>query len=227
MAEKTNKNAPVKVAEQSPEKKQQKAPEKEKKRKISIFMIFNILSLLLFIASTVTSFMKSSETSPYRPFVIIALVIFVITFGLVIILTLNDKRKFKKATGEYKYAVKTTKNTIAIIKKIMFLINLVTATLIALDAAGDSGIRRIVAIATCVVSGGMAVFYIIIKLIKILKGGIKLKRKQKKAEKKAREEEEKQAQKEIKKEQQAAKKAETQAKLNEMKEKMKLPSKKK
>lgn len=84
--------------------------EKKQKKRLDIGLLYNVIMLLLFIAKTVKSFSKTAdEAGPLRPFILAALVVYVLMFAATIIINLNDKKKLKSETGEYKYAANQTK----------------------------------------------------------------------------------------------------------------------
>ena len=73
--------------------------EKKQKKRLDIGLLYNVIMLLLFIAKTVKSFSKTAdEAGPLRPFILAALVVYVLMFAATIIINLNDKKKLKSET---------------------------------------------------------------------------------------------------------------------------------
>lgn len=71
--------------------------EKKQKKRLDIGLLYNVIMLLLFIAKTVKSFSKTAdEAGPLRPFILAALVVYVLMFAATIIINLNDKKKFNR-----------------------------------------------------------------------------------------------------------------------------------
>lgn len=180
--------------------------EKKQKKRLDIGLLYNVIMLLLFIAKTVKSLSNTAEESgPLEPFILAALVVYVLMFAATIIINLNDKKKLKSETGEYKYAANQTKKSIKIVKMLLNLVNVATALLIAVDGYQAEGFKAILELITA----ALALIFAIYKIIKAVKKLSKAKQKHDKKKQKLQEKQEKAA---LKEQQTAEKKALSEAK---------------
>lgn len=174
--------------------------EKKQKKRLDIGLLYNVIMLLLFIAKTVKSFSKTAEEAgPLRPFILVALIVYVLMFAATIIVNLNDKKRLKSETGEYKYAANQTKKTIKIIKMLLNLVNVATALLIAIDGYQTEGFKAILELITAALALIFAIYKIVKAVKKLSKSKQKHDEKKQKAELKQQKEAEKKALSEAKK----------------------------
>ncbi len=148
--------------------------EKKQKKHLDLSLIFNVIMLLLFISGTVKSFMKTAdEATALRPFIIVALVVYVIMFAIVILINLKDKNKLKEETGEYKYVANQSKKLVKIVKLLMNLANVATALLIALEGYKTEGFKAVFEL----IIAGISLIFAIHKIVKAVKKFAKAKNK--------------------------------------------------
>lgn len=149
----------------------------QKKKGLSLSIIINVLQTGLFIAFTAYGFTKNFKDSEYMPYVVGLMALYIISFGVMIALSLKDAQKVNKTATAYKTVTKDVKLGINVVKTLMLLLNVATSVMMVVTTySGEAfSLTKVFALASAGVS-----------VLSALWSAFKVARKVKKRVKKAR-----------------------------------------
>lgn len=126
----------------------------EKKKSFSLSLIVNIIQTGLFIAFTAYGFTKNFKDSVYMPYVVGLMVLYVLSFAVMIAINVKDAQKAKNTANAYKTATKDVKLGINVVKTIMLLFSVATSVMMVVTTySGEAfSLTKVFALASAGVS---------------------------------------------------------------------------
>lgn len=146
----------------------------KKKKRVSVFVLINLLQIAFFMAFTVRDFLTKTEDSKYFPYILVLVGIYLVLFVAVLVMSFSDKDKAKQLKG----GVKDIKLATRVVKSLILLVNAAAAFLMVLESySTDAGVlSRVFAV-------GAAAVALFNAIRGIVKTGRKVKKRVDKAQK--------------------------------------------